>query len=286
LHFASPVARTPRIGEDSKVIRQFINICAERERSEKLKIGIALGGGGARGFAHLGVLKALEEEHILPDVISGVSSGAIVGAFIAFGKKPDEILEIMKDCNFLDYAKVSLPVTGFFTLGNFEENIKRHLSVSNFSDLKLPLYVAVTNLYSGSVEYLDKGLLIPAIQASCSIPVLFAPVEINRQLYVDGGLVDNLPYKPLVDKCDKIIAVNIFTHKKTDRIRNLIEVAVRTFELSIGIDTGILQNKCDLLIEPTGLENFNILDSSRAEELYRIGYEYCKNNENIRKFIG
>ena len=242
-----------------------------------MKIGIALGGGGARAFAHLGVLKALGEKGIFPDMISGVSSGAIVGAFIAFGKNPDEIMTIMKDNKFLDYAEVRLPITGLFTLSKFEENINRHLTAKHFSDLKLPFYVTVSDLNSGSVEYIKEGPLIIAIQASCAIPVLFAPVEINGQLYVDGGLLDNLPYKPLIDQCDKIIAINVFPHEKSNKIGNLIEVARRTFELSIGIDREQVQKDCNLLIEPAGLEGYNILDTSRAEELYNIGYDYCKN---------
>ena len=249
-----------------------------------MKIGIALGGGGARGFAHLGVLKAMEEAGIFPDVVSGVSSGSIVGAFIASGKKPAEIMTVLKDGKFLDYAKVGIPVTGLFSLEKFEENIKRHLSVRSFIELKLPFYVAVANLYSGSVEYLHTGPLIPAIQASCAIPVLFSPVEINGQLYVDGGLLDNLPYKPLLGKCDKIIAVNVFAPERTHKIGNLIEVAMRTFEISISINRKTIRNECDLLIEPTRLDGYGILDTSRAEELYRLGYDYCKNKVNLSSF--
>ncbi len=80
-----------------------------------------------------------------------------------------------------------------------------------------------------------------------------------------------------IDQCDKVIAINVFPHEKTNKIGNLIEVARRTFELSIGIDRELVQKECDLLIEPAGLAGYNILDTSRAEELYNIGYDYCKN---------
>jgi len=249
----------------------------------KLKIGIALGGGGARGFIHLGVIKALEEKGITPDVISGVSAGAIVGAFIASGKKPDEIMELIKENKFLDYAKVRFPVMGLFTLENFEEHIKPHLSAKSFSDLKIPFYVAVSNLNSGRVEYFNEGPLITAIQASCSIPVLFSPVTINGQLYVDGGLLDNLPYKPLINKCDKIIAISILASEKTNKIENLIEVAARTFEMSVSINREITQRECDLLIEPTGVEAINIFDNSNAEEMFNIGYDYCRKIDNLER---
>lgn len=248
---------------------------------EKLKIGIALGGGGARGLVHLGVLTALEEKGIIPGIVSGVSAGAIIGAFIASGKKPNEIMGLIKDSKFIDYAKLGLPITGFFSLDNFERNIKKDLEARKFSDLLLPFYVAVTNLYSGRVEYLKEGPLIPAIQASCSIPVLFSPVEINGQLYVDGGLLDNLPYKPLINKCDKIIAINILANSKLNKIGNLIEVAARTFELSVSINKEITLKECDLLIEPTGLKSMNILENSDGEEMFSIGYDYCRKLENL-----
>lgn len=252
---------------------------------EQLKIGIALGGGGARGFVHLGVLKALEEKGIVPDIVSGASAGAIIGAFIASGKKPSEIMGLIKDSKFIDYAKLRVPTTGLFSLDNFEKNIHRDLEARYFSDLKLPFYVAVSNLNSGRVEYLKEGSLIPAIQASCSIPMLFSPVKINGELYVDGGLLDNLPYKPLIGKCDKIIAINILACGKINKIRNLKEVAVRTFELSVSINMELAQKECDILIEPTGLETFNILDNSNGEEMFKIGYDYCSKMNDLERVL-
>lgn len=240
-----------------------------------MKIGIALGGGGARGFAHLGVLKALEEKGVKPDMVSGASAGSIVGALLASGKSPDEIMTLVKGNRFMDYAKVNLPVSGLFTLGNFEERIKEYLP-ETFGELKLPFYIAISNLYSGKIEYINEGPLIPVIEASCSIPVLFSPVKIGGNLYVDGGLLDNLPYRPLVGQCDKIIAVTITGIEKREKIHNLLDVAVRTFELSVGEDRDEIGEECDLVIMPKGLGDFSILDTGHAEELYQIGYEACR----------
>jgi len=240
-----------------------------------MKIGIALGGGGARGFAHLGVLKALEEKGIKPDMVSGASAGSIVGSLLASGKSPDEIMALVRNNKFMDYAKVNLPVNGLFTLGNFEERIKDYLP-ETFEGLKLPLYIAISNLYTGKVEYVHHGPLIPVVEASSSIPVLFSPVKIGDALYVDGGLLDNLPYAPLIGKCDKIIAVTITGIEKKENIRNLFDVAVRTFELSVGEDRDEISEDCDLVIMPKGLGEFSILDTGRAEELYKIGYEACQ----------
>lgn len=240
-----------------------------------MKIGIALGGGGARGFAHLGVLKALEEKGIKPDMVSGASAGSIIGALLASGKSPDEIMTLVKGNRFMDYAKVNLPVNGLFTLGNFEERIKKYLP-ETFGGLTLPFYIAISNLYTGKVEYVNEGPLVPVIEASCSIPVLFSPVKIGDQLYVDGGLLDNLPYAPLIGQCDKIIAVTITGIEKREKIHNLLDVAVRTFELSVGEDRDELSDACDVVIMPKGLGGYSILDTGHADELYQIGYDACQ----------
>jgi len=240
-----------------------------------MKIGIALGGGGARGFAHLGALKALEEKGVKPDMVSGASAGSIVGSLLASGKSPDEIMKLVKDNGFMDYAKVNLPVSGLFTLGNFEERIRDYLP-ETFAGLELPLYIAISNLYTGKVEYVNEGPLVPVVEASCSIPVLFSPVKIGDQLYVDGGLLDNLPYEPLIGQCDKIIAVTITGIEKREDIHNLLDVAVRTFELSVGEDRDEISGACDLVIMPKGLGDFSVLDTGHAEELYQIGYDACQ----------
>jgi NTE family protein len=110
------------------------------------KIGIALSGGGVKGFAHLGVLKALEEKGIEADVLAGVSAGAIVGSFIAAGKKPLEVMELINESDFFDFAKLSLPNRGIFTLDNMTENLKKSLGIKSFEELKIPFYVGAANI--------------------------------------------------------------------------------------------------------------------------------------------
>lgn len=244
-----------------------------------MKIGIALGGGGAKGFVHLGILKALGEKGISPEIIAGTSAGSIVGAFVAAGKEPGEILELVKKNRFIDFAKVTLPGGGFFTLDNFEKLMKKLLPAREFSDLKLPFFASATNLYTGKIEYISEGPLIPAIKASCAIPVLFSPVKLRGQMYADGGVLDNLPVTPLVGKCDKIIAVNVNGNgnEEIKRLGNIKGAALRVFEIISNRDRDIAKNACDLLIEPPGLGKFRILDTRNADELFKIGYEHCKN---------
>ncbi|MFW6295481.1 MAG: patatin-like phospholipase family protein [Halanaerobium sp.] len=243
---------------------------------ENRKIGIVLAGGGARGFAHLGVLKALEEKGIKPDYISAVSAGSIIGAFIASGKNPDQVMEIMQESNFFDYAKVLMPKNGLMSLENLHKNLKEQLEENTISELKIPLYIAASNLATGKIRYFAEGDLCQIVQASSSIPILFSPVEIDGDLYVDGGLLDNLPVEPLKDKCDIIIAVNIMPIEETRDLNNLIEIAVRTFQLSINRNQEEIKKTVDLFIQPEGLEEYNILDTKHVDTLFELGYEHTK----------
>ena len=241
------------------------------------KIGIALSGGGVKGFAHLGVLKALEEKGIEADVLAGVSAGAIVGSFIAAGKKPSEVMKLINESDFFDFAKLSLPNRGIFTLDNMTENLKKSLGIKSFEELKIPFYVGAANIERARMEYFDKGDLIKIIQASASIPVLFSPVEINGELYVDGGLFENLPVNPLLDKCDILIAVNVMPVNLNGKLDSITDIAVRTFQLKTIVNAEELKAKADIFIEPPGIEKYNILNTKYSQELYDLGYNYCKN---------
>lgn len=243
---------------------------------KKYKIGIALGGGGARGFAHLGVLKALEEKGIQPDVVSGVSAGALAGVFVAAGQKPDEVFEMMKKNKFHDYAKVIVPNSGLLSLEKTGKMLEKHLEAKTFDDLKIPLFVAATNLLEGRIEYFNSGKLSAIIQASMSIPVLFSPVKIGKGLYADGGIMDNLPVEPLIGICRRIIAVNISPLQKITRVHNLIDAATRAFHLSVSATIKGIEEKCDLFIEPGELANCDLFDTSNVDEMFEVGYEYTK----------
>lgn len=243
----------------------------------KFKIGIALGGGGARGFAHLGVLKALEENGITPDIISGVSAGALVGVFIASGRKPDDIFNLMKNNKFNDYVQLIVPKNGLFSLEKTNKLLKEHLSSDDFEELKIPLFVAATNILKGEIEYFNSGKLSTVIQASMSIPVLFSPVKIGKDLYADGGIINNLPVEPLMGKCRKIIAVNISPLQRVTKIQNLAEAAARTFQLSVNATIKGIEDKCDLYIAPEKLSKFDLLNTSHFDEMFEIGYDFCKN---------
>jgi NTE family protein len=243
---------------------------------KKYKTGLVLSGGGTRGFAHLGVIAALYEKGIKPDVIAGTSAGSIVGAFIASGKTPEEILAIFKKGWFFSYTKLQLPVDGLMKLDGLKEVIQKNIGTKNIEDLKIPFFITVSNLNLGTVEYRNKGNLSKAILASSSIPVIFSPVELDGNLYVDGGLMDNIPVEPIKNDCEKIIVSNISPLNPKENLKNLIQITSRTFYMTVNANMKAVQQHADLFIEPEGIDNYDILSLSHADELYELGYRSTK----------
>ena len=168
---------------------------------KKYRTGLVLSGGGARGFAHLGVIQALNEAGIFPDVISGTSAGAIVGVLYADGYTPKEILMLMNWASRFDYMRPAMPREGLLQINGITKILKTSLRAKTFEDLKIPLFVAATDLNNGKAVYFSKGDIFDPVMASASIPVLFQPVKINDISYVDGGVLDNLPIRPIENDC-------------------------------------------------------------------------------------
>lgn len=237
------------------------------------RIGLVLGGGGARGLAHLGVLQALREADIEPDIISGVSAGAIVGAFYANGMAPAKIHEVIKSKGLFDYTRPNFFSGGFLKLEGLKKSLEESLTVGYIEDLNIPLVIATTCLQSGTCEFISKGPLAQWVTASSSIPVIFEPVEVNGKLYVDGGLSTNFPIKPLLDQCEKIIGVNVSPLSGNARLKNVWEVASRVFEISINSDLSELQKSCSLYIRPENIEKYGLFSIKKADDIYHLGYE-------------
>lgn len=243
------------------------------------KIGIALGGGGVRGFAHLGVLQALSEKGIKPDAISGTSAGAIVGSFIAAGNSPEETLKILQEKDLFGYSKIHWPKDGLFSLDGLEEMLNEEFTQTKIEELDLPLTLTASNLNHGHVEYLSEGPLVKSILASASVPFVFKPVEMNGYKYSDGGLCDNLPIHPLTDSCEKIIAVSISPLEETDELENLLQIATRTFQMSVNAQNNELKESCTLYIEPDHMRRYGMFELEKADELFELGYDYVKKME-------
>jgi NTE family protein len=243
---------------------------------KKYKTGLVLSGGGTRGFAHLGVIAGLYEKGIRPDVISGTSVGAIVGAFIAGGRTPEEIMEIFHKGWFFKYTNLQFPADGLLKLNGLKQVIKKTIPYENIEELLLPFFVTVANLNSGAAEYLNEGPLGLTLLASSSIPVLFSPVKINGQYYVDGGLLDNIPVEPIKNDCENIISVNINPLNPRKTFKNLIQIASRTFYMGVNANMTEVHKYSSVYIEPKGIDNYDILSLSHAQEMYELGYRSVK----------
>lgn len=241
----------------------------------KFKLGVALGGGAARGYAHLGVLQALKEQGIEADIYSGTSAGAIVGAFMAAGNSPEEVFKLMKRNSLFDFAKMMLPSMGLMSLDKLGVHLQKTIPYTNLEDLPKPLIVTASNLHTGKVRYISRGSLVKAVQASSTIPLLFRPIEIDGELYVDGGVLDNLPFRPLTNICDQVIAIHICPVRPVKVLKSLHQVVARSFELCINghIPEGRRANRT--VIAPAGIETFDLFDTKNADKLFEIAYKHA-----------
>lgn len=242
----------------------------------KYKAGIVLSGGGARGFAHLGVLHALNEADIFPDIITGTSAGALAGSLYCDGYPPREILKIMKLQSKLDYMRPVVPRDGLLQISGVEKLLETHLRAKTFEKLKIPLVICATDLNHGKAVYISKGDLITAIIASSSIPLLFKPVIINKIYYVDGGVLDNLPIKPVLNKCNLLIGSFVNPVGYEESISGLITIAIRVFMLDQTKEVEEKRKYFDLLIAPPELTKYSILGVEKADEIYEVGYKRTK----------
>ena len=250
-----------------------------------MKIGLTLSGGGARGISHIGVLKALEEYNVRIDCISGTSTGALVGALYAYGYSAEKILDTVIATKIFSSLRPAWSWTGLVNIMNLEELILKLMPENSFDALKIPMTIATTNLNTGRAEYFTSGNLIPCILASCCVPVIFAPVQLNGQHYVDGGITDNLPSKILRDQCELLIGSHCNFISSEHDVKNFRSVIERSLLIGISGNTAVSKNLCDVLIEPPELGNTSAFDLSDIKRLYNIGYEFTRNHYSTNTFL-
>ncbi|HEX6226913.1 MAG TPA: patatin-like phospholipase family protein [Chryseolinea sp.] len=243
-----------------------------------MKIGIALSGGGARGIAHLGVLKALEEFGVRLDCIAGTSTGALVGSLYSYGMSPQSILEVIINTRFFHSLRPAWTWTGLVNLDGLQELLLRLMPENNFESLKIPVTIAATNLKRGKAEYFTSGELIPRIMASCCVPVIFNPIDIDGDVYVDGGIMDNLPAKPIRDNCDLLIGSSSNYIRSDFDVKNFRSVVERSLLLAISGNTVVSKQLCDIVIDPPRLGSVSVFDVRNARELFEIGYTFMISN--------
>ncbi len=242
------------------------------------KIGLVLSGGGARGFAHLGVLKLLEELNLQPYSIAGASAGAIVGALYAAGIPADEIHSRMKKNSYFGWSNIAWRKKGFFTMDALHNLLKSNIDKNDFNFLQTRLYIAATDLAKGKSVIFSKGNLFETVIASASIPIVFEPVRLDEMLLVDGGVTNNFPLEPLTKHCNIIIGSHV--NKLDDNIGNSVELKNagmidRCFHLAISNSVYSKVNKCDLFID-SPLQRYSMFDVKQADKIFKIGYDTAK----------
>ena len=237
--------------------------------SRRPRLGLALGGGFARGFAHIGVLKVLLENKIAIDALAGTSIGGIVAAGLASGCTIEEMVAVARKTRWSSFARWTFPRLGFATNERLESFLSKALPCRTFEQLKLPLAIVAADLTTGEAVVFREGDLMVPLRASCAFPGLFVPVDHGGHLLVDGAIVNSVPVSAL-SSMDLVVAVHIRSNGLQRRPTSLFEVVGESFRITQSLSESSWRDHCDLAIEPE-LGDFRWDDFGRADELIASG---------------
>lgn len=244
----------------------------QQTNREMKKLGLALSGGGAKGFAHIGVFKMLEECALMPDIIAGTSVGALMGALFADGYRADELQELFTGREFSEFAQLQIPKSGLFDSKRFRYFLKRHLRAKNIEDLQIPMVIMATDLDNGVSHAFRQGPIVEVVTASCSIPIIFSPVVIGGVHYVDGGLFHNFPVSIIREECERVIGVNVSPLVPQKYKQTIFHIAERSYHYMFRANTLEDREMCDVLIEAEEFGLYKTFDLENVEQIARIGY--------------
>ena len=235
-------------------------------------LGVALGGGFARGIAHVGVLKVLEEEGIAVRCIAGTSVGALIGAAYCSGLSIAELEEVAHKVRFTTFARWTLSRYGFATNDRMISFLTRVLKTKTFEELRIPLGVTATDFNSGAGMVFRAGSLIDPVRASCAYPGIFLPVNIDGHWFVDGMLSHPVPTIPVREMgAERVLAVHLRGQWSSDGApRHLFDVIGQSFAIAQNLMSERWRQAADLVIEPD-VAGFDYDDFKRAGELLRVG---------------
>ena len=237
------------------------------------KIGIALGGGGVLGAAHVGVLKAFEELDIAINCIAGASAGAVMAALYAFGVPLPEIEHFALHLKWPDTLRVDVSKMGFFSNEALGRMIQSRLGNCCLEDAKTKLAIVATDIERAEKIIFTHGDIKTAVMASTCVPGIFSPVEIDGKMMVDGGLLENVPLSPLRRMgADYRIGVDLTARHKYPRPHHIIDVMINAIEMSLACSTKLQTKEADLLISPD-LSAYTFVNTDHVDELIEKGYE-------------
>ncbi|MEC3882673.1 patatin family protein [Halobacillus litoralis] len=237
------------------------------------KIGLALGSGGARGFAHLGVLKVLREHDIPVDFIAGSSMGALVGSFFAAGQRIEDMYKLAFTFKRKYYLDFTVPKMGFVAGKRIKEYIRLFTFGKNIEDFQTPMSIVATDLYAGEKKIFTTGPASEAVRASIAIPGIFVPEKINDRLYIDGGVIDRVPVSVVKDMgAAFIIAVDCAHFDSDPNINSIYDVITQSIDImqdelvtAIGVSSD-----ADVMIKPD-VSKFSSRAFTKIQEIVEAG---------------
>lgn len=258
-------------------------------------LGLALGSGGGRGIAHIGILVALEEAGIKPNFISGCSMGAVVGGCYAAGMSAHEIRDIalrLKVRDIVDLGPSLVSRMALLRSKKVEELLHEYLGDLRIEDMPVPFSCVATDLISGKLHVFNEGIAELAVQASCAIPGVFRPVEHDNMLLVDGGCLCRVPVKSVKDMgADVVVAVDVLSNvsEPVEKVGNILSLLLRVFDLMDANQTDMRSqlegNIADIVIKPV-ISDVSQYAIKELDKTYEIGYELGKQYvEKIRTLI-
>ena len=270
----------------------MIKFFEKKKLTEKpVNLGLCLSGGGALGFAHIGVLQALLENGIEPDIISGSSMGAIVGTFYAAGFTPSEMMQMIKDDRLYRVTKLMTFIPTFWRSGWSDHStvislVKEIIPHNSFEGLQKKMFICVTNMNLAQWEIKSSGDDLNVwVSASASIPGMFESHKSEHAFYLDGSLLNNLPAQPLKSLCSNIIGVDVLPHQAPTQLKKPIDAITKSIRLIEHVNSMEGRSLCDYLIEPQGLKYFNEFRFDAYEKIYKQGYkdtlDFIKKNPGI-----
>lgn len=284
--FSDPAVVAGEVGSAVKNLGKFIRSVQAfgREFSRKTipvtalptphnpSIGLALGGGFARGIAHIGVLKVLEEEGIPVRLIAGTSVGALIGACYCGGLSISELQQIARNTRFTSLARWTLSRYGFASNDRMITFLTKVLKVRTFEEMRIPLGVTATDFNTGEPVVFHSGEIIDPVRASCAYPGMFLPVHIRGRYLVDGMLSHPVPTHPLREMgADRVLAIHLKgTWASGGPPRHLFAVIGQSFAIAQDAMAPMWKQAADLVVEPD-VAGFDYDDFKRSDELIRVG---------------
>lgn len=250
------------------------------------KVGLALGSGGARGFAHLGVIKVLKEEGISIDLIAGSSMGALVASFYGAGLDVDRLYKLSRVFKRKYYLDFTVPKMGFIAGKRVKELIRIFTHGKMIEELDIPIGIVATDLVSGEKVVFKKGPVAEAVRASIAIPGIFVPEKLDGRLFVDGGVVDRIPVSVAKEMgADIVVAVDVSHVKFNSDITSIFDVIIQSIDI---MQMELVANRevaSDVMIRPR-VEMYDSKAFTNIEEIITIGEEEAKKHiDRIKQCI-